>query len=79
MRVNELGLHVQTEQRETIPQLDVGDYRFLGDHPILEALDGVGLWACDKIACTLLEMSVRRAFANYDGLRKVAGSYACFL
>jgi len=41
--VNELGLHVEAEQRETIPQFDVGDYGFLGDHLVLEVLDGVGL------------------------------------
>jgi len=74
VRVNELGLHVEAEQRETIPQFDVGDYGFLGDHLVLEVLDGVGL--NDKIAYTFHEMTVRRAFANYDGLRKEAGSYA---
>lgn len=68
--VNELSLHVQTKQREAISQLNVGDHRFLGDHLVLEVLNGVSLSMHNqymyKIACNLF----RSVFANYDGLCK---------
>lgn len=77
MRVNELGLHVQAKQRETIPQLDVGDHGFLGDHLVLEVLDSVGLGIRENRVHFSRKISVRgatrRAFTNYDGLRKEDG------
>lgn len=43
MRVNKLRLHVQTVQREAVPQLDISDHGLLRDHLVLQIFDSVRL------------------------------------